>query len=142
MSSVAHRKHAIESRLGSTCEFRTANTDTGARVELHSASKWSPDDEFPRAAWCRDDEEGTSLLGAGNNHHAALSDAEDTLRARGVPEARGSRHGVYANPRRKITAPAEVFAAQDNAAQQAGKPWSQWALDVLSEAAQVTGSES
>lgn len=139
MSSVAHRKRAIESRLGSTCEFRTANTDTGARVELHSATLYEPDDEQP---FGRVAGGPTTLLGAGNSHHAALSDAEETLRVRGVPEARGSRHGVYANPRRKITAPAEAFAAQDNAAQRAGKPWSQWALDVLSEAAPVTGSES
>ncbi len=138
MTATLRRKRAIESRLGEPTEFRTANTDTGAAVELHSTTPWEPSDEQP---FGRVAGGPTTLLGAGEDHETALADAEATLEARGVP-ARASRHGVYANPRRKITAPPEVFAAQDGAAARAGKPWAQWALDVLSAAAPVAGSDS
>jgi hypothetical protein len=104
MSSVAHRLRAISARLGYRCEFRTGSTRAGdSPVEVHGSKPYEPNEvqPFGRVAGGP-----TTLLGVGDNHHAALMDAENTLRVRKVPEARAAaKHysGKHSTPRHPVT---------------------------------------
>jgi hypothetical protein len=87
----------------------TGSTRVGdSPVEVHGPL-WEPDDEQP---FGRVAGPATTLLGVGDDHHAALTDAEETLRVRKVPEARVTKHysGKHSTPRHPVTMTPEQWS--------------------------------
>lgn len=87
MTTLYRDKRTLERELGCRTEFRRYSTDTDAPVEIHACEPQEVDtlDDMGRPP-----AGPTTWLGAGETHDDALHDAWETLRVRGVAEARAA----------------------------------------------------
>lgn len=89
MSSIRTAKRELEATLGAPVRFeRGAGRDTDSPVELHGP-EWHPPEPAP---FGKVNGGGTTWLGKGDTHDAAIVDAWETLRVRDRLYSHASTH--------------------------------------------------